>query len=380
MNKREGQAIQHVDAVITGEAEIVWRQVLEDVQTGRLKQLYEGGFVPMEDIPPARHDLLPGQYYVGSIQTTRGCPLACTFCSVTAFNGRECRHRPIANVIRELRLITEKIILFVDDNLIGTRKDHVEYCKARFREMIREGLTTPWFCQATINFADDPELLELAERAGCVGVFIGFESPTVEGLLEVRKKFNMIKGRDLPASVRRIQAAGILVTGSFIMGLDSDQPGIGKLIAEAADVYGVDMANVLILTPLPGTMLWNEMRAAGRITADDFPRDWQYYTLSYPVAKYANFTWSDLVQEMNQFNDMFYGYPKIIHRVLRMLRYTRKPRVLLVSAAGNLTYRSNHLTDRNVYDGRVEPAGKTRHAPGHPARSQGSSGSPGRTA
>ena len=115
---------------------------------------------------------------------------------MTAFNGGTYRHRLVADVIAELRLIREKVILFVDDNLIGTRRDHLACFKELRQAMISERLTRPWICQATINFADDEELLTLARRAGCQGVFIGFESPTVEGLMAVAKKFNLQKGRE----------------------------------------------------------------------------------------------------------------------------------------------------------------------------------------
>jgi hypothetical protein len=199
------EALEHVDAVVTGEAESVWGQVLADARNHALRMVYDGGISAMDAIPPARHDLLHGRYYFGSVQTTRGCPLNCSFCSVTAFNGGTYRHRPVDDVIRELRLIREKVILFVDDNLIGTREDHLAYSKDLFRAMIQEGLTRPWICQATMNFADDDELLELAARSGCQGVFIGFESPTVEGLMALGKKFNLQKGRDFRESVRRIQ-------------------------------------------------------------------------------------------------------------------------------------------------------------------------------
>ena len=100
--------------------------------------------------------------------------------------------------------------------------------------MAQANLRKKWIAQAGINFADDEELLALAAKAGCIGVFIGFETPTPEGLSELGKKFNFLNGRDSCASVRRIQRHGILVAGSFIMGLDIDEPGIGKLIAEAA--------------------------------------------------------------------------------------------------------------------------------------------------
>jgi len=325
------------------------------VQAGTLQRVYAGGPVSMAEIPPARHDLLAGHYHVGSIQATRGCPLNCSFCSVTAFNGGLYRHRPIENVIAELRQIREKRILFVDDNLIGTRRDHIAYAKDLFRAMIREGLTRPWICQATINFADDEELLDLAARSGCMGVFIGFESPTIEGLIAVGKKFNMYKGRDFRASVCRIQCHGITVMGSFILGIDTDRPGIGATTARAAEDYRLDVANVLILTPLPGTALFKEMEQQGRIVANSYPADWQYYTLAHPVSQYLHFTWSELVQEMKQFNDLYYSYPKILGRVLRTALRTQNLRKVLAGLVTNLTCRHNHLLDRKVYALRCAP-------------------------
>lgn len=346
------EALDYADAVVTGEAESVWHQVLEDVRNHALHRVYVGGLSEMAAIPPARHDLLQGQYHFGSLQTTRGCPLNCTFCSVTAFNGGTFRHRPIADVMAELRLIREKIILFVDDNLIGTRKDHLAYSKDLFRAMIREGLTRPWICQATINFADDDEMLDLAARSGCQGVFVGFESPNAEGLAAVGKKFNLQKGRNLRKSVRRIQQHGMCVVGSFIIGIDTDQRGIGETVAFAAREYGIDAANVLVLTPLPGTKLYTQMEREGRIVSNDYPQDWQYYTLSHPVASYKHFTWSSLVEEVNRFNDLFYSYPQILQRMLRLARNTLSPKTLLVTLVANLSYRSNHLLDRQLYDSR----------------------------
>jgi radical SAM superfamily enzyme YgiQ (UPF0313 family) len=349
------EALGHADAVVTGEAEAVWPQVLADVQAGTLQRVYAGGPVLTAEIPPARHDLLTGRYLFGSIQATRGCPLNCSFCSVTAFNGGLFRHRPIENVIAELRQIHEKTILFVDDNLVGTRRDHIAYAKDLFRAMIRERLTRPWICQATINFGDDGEMLDLAARAGCLGVFIGFESPTVEGLMALHKKFNLRNGRDFRASVRRIQRHGITVMGSFILGIDTDRPGIGATIAHAAEDYRLDMADVQILTPLPGTALFKEMEQQGRIIADNYPADWQYYTFSHPVFQYLHFTWSELVEEKNQFHDLFYSYPRILGRALRMALHTRNPKKVLFGLITNLTCRYSHLLDRKVYALRRAP-------------------------
>jgi len=283
---RLDEVLSKADSVVTGEAEGIWRQVLEDARQGCLKRRYEGGLAEIDNIPPARHDLLATGYAFGAIQTTRGCPLNCNFCSVTAFNGSHYRQRPISNVVEEFHLIREKHVLVVDDNLVGTRPEHIARAKDLFRAIDRANLRKKWVAQATINFADDEELLTLAAKAGCRGVFIGFETPTPEGLRELGKKFNLLKGRDFRASVRRIQRHNILVVGSFIIGLDVDEPGIGKRIAEAASQYGVDNLNALFITPLPGTRLWDQMRAEGRIALDRFPEDWQYYTLTFPVARY----------------------------------------------------------------------------------------------
>jgi radical SAM superfamily enzyme YgiQ (UPF0313 family) len=299
----------------------------------------------MAQTPPARHDLLPTGYHFGSIQTTRGCPLNCTFCSVTAFNGKQYRHRPISNVVAEFRLIREKYVLIVDDNLIGTRKDHVARAKDLFRAMIQANLGKRWIGQATINMADDEELLRLAAEAGCVGVFIGFESPTEEGLVEVHKKFNIQKGRDFRAATRRIQRHGIVVAGSFIMGLDSDERGIGKHIADAGHRYGVDVLNVLFLTPLPGTRLWQKMESEGRIAANAFPEDWKYYTLTFPVARYKHLSWTDMLDEMNACTRMFYSYPRIVRRLLGSLWRTRRPTRTLALLMSNLSYKRNERID-----------------------------------
>jgi radical SAM superfamily enzyme YgiQ (UPF0313 family) len=365
---RVAEALEHVDAVVTGEAESVWAQVLADVEAGRLQRVYHGGLGPATGIPPARHDLLAGRYYLGAIQTTRGCPLSCTFCSVTAFNGGQFRHRPIGAVIDELREIRERKVLFVDDNLIGTRHDHVERSKALFRAMIAAGLTRPWICQATVNFADDEEQLALAAAAGCEGVLIGFESATPEGLVAVHKKFNLKGNRDLPASVRRIQRHGIQVVGSFIMGLDTDQPGIGRLIAEAADRYGLDMATVLVLTPLPGTALYAEMEREGRIVAGRFPDDWQYYTLGYPVARYRHFTWRELEDEMADFARRFYSIRKIAGRSWRIGVRTRSPRKVGVGTVMNLTQRWGHRFHERTGADRTRLAPAEAGGPGARAR------------
>jgi radical SAM superfamily enzyme YgiQ (UPF0313 family) len=237
-------------------------------------------------------------------------------------------------------------VLIVDDNLIGTSSIHIERAKELFRAIIAADLGKTWICQATINIADDEELLTLARRAGCRGVFIGFESPTAAGLAEVGKKFNLLKGRSFRQSVKRIQRHNLLVVGSFIMGLDTDEPGIGRQIAKAANLYGVDILNALFLTPLPGTRLWDQMKGQDRIAANDFPADWRYYTLGFPTARYQNFSWKAIVGEMNNCDQQFYSIWGILRRFANNVVRRRRPLLSLVS---NLSYRNNARLSRRSY-------------------------------
>ena len=161
------EVMERVDSVVTGEAESIWTEVLDDARRGSLKRQYNGGHPDINHFVPARHDLLSGRYAFGAIQTTRGCPLSCNFCSVTTFNGAQYRQRPVADVVREFQAIPEKRVLVVDDNLIGTRPDHVARAKELFCALAAAKLHKQWIAQATINFADDEELLALAAKAGC---------------------------------------------------------------------------------------------------------------------------------------------------------------------------------------------------------------------
>jgi radical SAM superfamily enzyme YgiQ (UPF0313 family) len=334
------EALAHVDSVVAGEAESVWAQVLEDAGAGRLAREYKGIHLDLDNVPQARHDLLPDGYHFGSIQTTRGCPFDCSFCSVSTFNGRRFRYRPIEKVIQEFKSIREKRVLVVDDNLVGGSREHFARAKDLFRAMIRERIDKQWMAQVTVNMGDDEELLDLAAKAGCAGLFIGFESPSVEGVLEVNKKFNLKEGRDFRTSMRRIQKRGILVIGSFIMGLDVDEKGIGRQIADAAIQYGLDLINVMFLTPLPGTRLWDEMEAQDRIVANNFPEDWQYYTLTFPVARYKNLSAEDLYRENEICSRRFYSYRRIFGRLAQNVCRMNQPLFTLV---GNLSVRRASL-------------------------------------
>lgn len=333
------EATERVDAVVTGEADEIWPEVLRDAERGMLQRVYRGAPVDMARVPIARHELLSSGYMFGSIQTTRGCPLDCHFCSVGAFNGKRYRLRPIPEVIKELERIKERYLLIVDDNLIGTSREHAARAKELFRAMIDARIRKRWMAQVTVNMADDEELLALAARSGCFGVFIGFESPTVDGLLEVGKRFNVRDGRDFALSCRRLQRHGIAVVGSFIMGLDVDTPGVGKRIAEVATSYGIDILNLMFMTPLPGTRLWDRMKSEGRIAAHRFPDDWRYYTLNHPVASYRHLSWSQMFDEFNAYLRTFFSWRRILRRLAATLARPNGVLMIVGALVTNLIYR-----------------------------------------
>jgi radical SAM superfamily enzyme YgiQ (UPF0313 family) len=137
-----------------------------------------------------------------------------------------------------------------------------------------------------------------------------------------------------------------MVVGSFIIGLDIDKPGIGKLIAEVASRYGLDTLNALFLTPLPGTRLWDQMKSEDRIALDTFPEDWKYYTLTFPVARYKHLSLDGIIEEMISSNQDFYSMPRILRRVWSSLWQRRNPKISLVA---NLSNRNNLRLNRKAY-------------------------------
>jgi radical SAM superfamily enzyme YgiQ (UPF0313 family) len=355
------EAAQWADAVVTGEAESVWKEVLADASAKHLKPLYNGTRISLDNMPLARHDLLSTGYRFGSIQTTRGCPLACGFCSVSAFNGRQYRRRPVAEVIREFQLIREDLVLVVDDNFIGTSNNHIARTKELLQAIIDAKIRKKWIAQATVNMGDDDELLALAAKAGCIGVFIGFETTSIEGLEEIHKKFNIRKGQDISVAVRRIHSYGIAVVGSFIIGLDVDKKGVGREIAAAAQRYGLDSINVVFLTPLPGTRLWDEMDAKNRVILKRSLSDWRYFTLTFPVARYNHLTWREVIAEKEECFRIFYANAAIVRRILGCILHLRNPILPLFS---NLSYRANTLRlDRSAFkDFDMSPGETTMHS------------------
>jgi radical SAM superfamily enzyme YgiQ (UPF0313 family) len=331
------EALRFATSVVTGEAETVWRQVLADLEAGRLKPLYEGGLAPTESWVSPRRDLFHHRYLLAPVQTTRGCPFDCEFCSVPQFNGRALRMRPVEEVLEELESISKKLIFFVDDNLVGYGRRASERAKSLFEGMIRKRLRKWWWCQTSINVAEDEELLRLAARSGCRLLFIGFESVTeavLEGLTKNRRARQVLEA--YRRAIATIHRHGIAVLGSFIFGLDEEDPNVFEATARFILETGVDVAQLTFLTPLPGTPLFERLQREGRLLYHNFPQDWSQFDFQQVTFAPRGKTAGDLYQGLLGCDARLYGRWTTFRRALRTLASTRNPVAALWAYKSNL--------------------------------------------
>ena len=263
------EASQHADAVVIGEAEGIWSNVIEDFKANKLQRMYSQRERPsLLNLPIPRRDLFAkGAYYVrNTISTTRGCPYACSFCSVTSFFGHAYRCRPIEEVLKEIGTLNRrKLIVFIDDNIVGNPK----FAKELFRALIPYKIK--WASQASVTIAGDDELLKLAAASGCVTLFIGFETLSPANLAAVGKKINVVD--KYPTVIRKIHSHGIAIHGFFILGLDEDNEDVFERTVRFAQKMRLESAQFAWPVPYPGTALCESWEKAGRIVT----KDWSQY-------------------------------------------------------------------------------------------------------
>jgi len=335
------EALRFVDAVVVGEAETAWPQVVADVEAGGLQRVYRGEWADLAGLPQPRRDLFHPGYMFASVQTSRGCPMDCEFCSVTAFNGRRYRRRPPEEVLDELQTIPQKMLFFVDDNIIGYGRESREQALAIFRGMVERKLDKWWFCQASLNFADDDEVPHWAARAGCRMVFLGLEAEEVDALAEVNKRLNLRRGvESYEEAFRCVHRAGIAVLGAFIFGMDGDTPEKLHHRAEYMVHSGVDVMQKTFLTPLPGTRLFSQLREEGRLLYTDFPQDWERYDMGEAVHRPRGITPEALAQVMEESSRRMYAWPVLARKALRTLWETRNPMAAMFTWQSNVNYRN----------------------------------------
>jgi len=273
------EALAHADSVVLGEGESVWPSVIADLRRGRLEPIYDarGRSFDLADAPmPAFHLLDVGSYNRLAVQTQRGCPWRCEFCAASIRISPTFKVKPIAKVVAEIRRIRElwpnPFIELADDNTFVNKAHSKELMRALAAERIR------WFTETDVSVAEDDELLGLMRDSGCAQVLIGFESPSLAGLegLEERANWKAEQLDRYAHAVNRIQDHGITVNGCFVLGLDGTGPesfdDVRRFVCDS-DLYEVQ---ITVLTPFPGTPLYDRLRAEGRLLREGA---WELCTL-----------------------------------------------------------------------------------------------------
>ena len=269
------EALQHADAVLIGEAEKIWGTLLDDFQAGKMKRVYKAeSFHSLEGLPRPRLDLLSPSWgywrppWLGMVQSSRGCPYQCEFCSTSVFWGHKFRSRPTDEVVEEVRSLGIRFLFFVDDDIAGTPSN----TKILFEKMIP--LKIRWASQAGIGIAKDDELLSLAQRSGCRYLLVGFESVEERSLEAIHKGQN--KPSQYKELIRKIHDHGIVVQASMVVGLDYDFKEVFQKIDSFFKEADVDIIRLGILCPFPGTKIRDRFEKEGRITSSD----WSNYMLA----------------------------------------------------------------------------------------------------
>ncbi|HYN41496.1 MAG TPA: radical SAM protein [Thermoanaerobaculia bacterium] len=302
------EALGHVDAVVVGEAEAVWPQLLGDFEAGRLQKVYRAsGPIDTAAIPVARRSLFDGKGYLltNTVQTTRGCPYDCEFCSVTAFFGRKYRKRPVDAVLAELQEMRKagSFVFFVDDNIVADRT----YSLRLFRGMTGMGLK--WLSHASLDLAEDPELLAAAGESGCIGLFVGFETLDEDALRTMGKKTNRVAGYVDAAKALRDHGIGIL--GSFVLGWDGDGPDVFEKVFRFCEAARLQAGIFPILTPYPGTKVRQRLLEEGRILSSD----WRDYDMEHVTFQPKGMTVEQLQEGYDRLCRQFYSFGSMWRRL-----------------------------------------------------------------
>lgn len=278
------EALKHADAVVVGEAEGVFDEILKDFSKNRMQGIYQGIQLDMASIPRPRVDLLPKKTrkILQSVQATRGCPHQCDFCSVTHFFGHKYRMRPVSMVIDDIRAMLEtvrtKTLFFVDDNIAGVPG----YAKELFNGLIP--LNIKWGSFASIEMTKDRQLMDLARRSGCIELFIGFESLEQENLNASKKKW--VRTDQMKEYVKIFHEYGIIVEAAFIFGHDHDKKNIFARTVDFVQNTGIQVPVFGIMTPYPATPLQLRLEREKRLLPE--ASNWRLYDGSHVLFRPMN--------------------------------------------------------------------------------------------
>ena len=332
------EALQFCDTVVCGEAEDLWPELIADFEAGAIKRMYKMEKFPVLDNYKSPHvELLsPDSYMTRQCSfTTRGCHFDCEFCSVSPFNGKTTRRRPVQEVIKELTQVKRwicselvermshdslwqafvtglRIRIGIEDGSIFAFVDDLHnsnraYCRELWTAL--KPLKIQWGCQATMFLGDDPDMVKLAAESGCVSVFVGMESLDEDCLTETNKPFNRVQ--KFSQEIKMFHDHGIMVNPGIVFGFDNDDESVFERAVEFLIKNQVELAYFNVLTPLPGTALYERYDRTGRI----FDRDWSKYDGKHVVFHPSRMTSEQLQEGFFWANHQFYSLPSIWHRL-----------------------------------------------------------------
>ena len=331
------EAKEHADSVVLGEAEATWPLVISDAMNGTLQPFY--GPAPdfdMNKIPAIRRDLIRQNPFIGAVQSTRGCPNKCEFCAITSFCQHGVKQRPIKDVALEIKNMPNPIYVFHDPSLTV----NPPYTRELMKELLRLHVHKGWVGNGNANVLGkvDDEFLDLARKSGCVEWFVGFESVSQAALNGIKKVVNKVE--DFKKTIDRIHEHGMTVQGGIIFGFDEDAPDIFDTTLEKMYEWELDAVEVNILTPYPGTPLYDRLEREGRILT----KDWSRYNQVEVVFQPKLMSPEELFEGARRVAREYYSVPDVIRRAARVMWRTKKFAGVL-PAGTNYTFRRYYKRD-----------------------------------
>ncbi|MDZ7741578.1 MAG: radical SAM protein [Bacteroidota bacterium] len=308
------EALEHFDAVVIGEGEKPWENFLEDFENDNINKTYFGRMdVELDGLGVPDRNMVHPNYHYPSINTSRGCPYSCSFCYLTVYNNRRYRAIPHETVLQDMETMRgEALLVVTDENFIGySRQDHADR-KELLKRMIKRNFDFNWGCQASLNIAEDPELMDLMYESGCRAVFIGFESSNPRDLKEIRKNHNA--NIDYKRIVEKIHSHKLAVIASCILGLDNQDKNYHKQLIRDLRNMKVDYVRVFLMTSWPGTPLNEKLEKEGRLI-----EDWDRTRKDIPNIHYKNYTHREILAARKEVMDSFFNFSSVLRTIIRWL-------------------------------------------------------------